>query len=150
MTLLLNILAGAMVVGIFLAIRHIFRPKKPFKMKKLLLFAALLALVSCSKSGGSMDPPEPPPAQLVTVKFYSTNMVTATKVILIKVSGRDYGPLQYSQNRPACSATGFAEISLAPGNYQADYMDPSNVYASRQVAFTVPQSVTTCAFFDLK
>lgn len=116
-------------------------------MKQLLTIFALVAIVSCSKS---VDSPAPPAPTKATVKFYSTNMVTATKVITVKVSGQDYGRVNYSANAPACSASGFAAISLAPGSYKADYLDPSNPNANKQVSFTVAAGTTGCQFFDLK
>lgn len=118
------------------------------KMKSVFILFALMAIVSCKKS---TDAPAPPPAPAkASVKFYSTNAVTATKIINVKVSGQDYGRVNYSANMPACSSSSFAVMSLAPGNYKADYLDPSNPNANKQVSFTVASGTTNCQFFDLK
>jgi hypothetical protein len=116
-------------------------------MKQIILLAAIALAISCSKS---TDPAPPPPAAKAQVKFYSTNAVTAAKVITIVVGSKDYGRVKYSANKPTCEAAGFAAIELAPGNYVAEYYDVANPNANQQVPFTVPSSVTKCIFFDLK
>jgi hypothetical protein len=117
-------------------------------MKNLIIFFALLVIVSCKKS---VDKPTPPPAPAkANVRFYSTNAVTSYKVITAKVNGTDYGRITYSANQPDCSASWFGMVQLKPGNYKVDYIDPSNQMANKQVDITVPQGATTCVFFDLK
>lgn len=143
--LLLNLLAAAIMLAMFILVRRLPSSTRN-KMKSLFILFALVAIVSCKKS---VDAPAEPPAK-ASVKFYSTNMVTATKVITVKVSGQDYGRVNYSANMPACGASGFASMSLAPGNYKADYLDPANPNANKQVSFTVAAGTSTCQFFDLK
>lgn len=145
--LLLNIFAAGLVIGIYAWIRFLYRYKKPKRMKKILLFVAMAALVSCSKS---VDPPAgPAPSTGRQVKFYSTNAVVVTKVITVKIGANDYGQLHYSASVPGCDAPVFKAIKLAPGNYIADVIDEANPNASKQVGFTVAQG-TRCVFFNLK
>jgi ribosomal protein L37E len=116
--------------------------------KRVLIFIAFLAIVSCKKS---VESPAPlPTTAKVNVRFFSTNAVTSTKVITAKVSGTDYGRVTYAASQPACSAAGFGMVQLVPGVYNVDYIDPSNTMANKQVSITVPQGATTCVFFDLK
>jgi hypothetical protein len=124
-------------------------PDNTKKMKKLFtVFALLLAIVSCTKSKD--DNPAPQPPTKVNVRFYSTNAVTSTKPITAQVNGTNYGTIKYSASQPDCSAAGFGMVQLKPGVYAVDYLDPANPMANKQVSITVPQSATTCVFFDLK
>jgi len=115
--------------------------------KRILIFVAFLAIVSCKKS---VDNPTPPAPAKVNVRFYSTNAVTSYKVITAKVSGTDYGRITYSASQPACSSAWFGMVQLKPGNYNVDYLDKDNPMANKQVAIVVPSGTTDCIFFDLK
>jgi hypothetical protein len=117
-------------------------------MKKIILLATIALAISCSKSVDA--PGQPAPDTGKTVKFYSSNAVVVTKVITVKIGANDYGQLHYSAAQPGCAEPGFGSIKLAPGSYVADYIDQANPNATKQVSFTVPQSVTTCVFFNLK
>lgn len=116
-------------------------------MKRLFFLFAVLAIVSCKKS---VDNPTPPAPAKVNVRFYSTNAVTAYKVITAKVNGTDYGTVKYSASQPPCSGAGFGMVPLKPGNYTVDYLDKDNPMANKSVAIVVPSGVTDCIFFDLK
>lgn len=112
----------------------------------ILLAALFFFFTSCSKA---VDNPAPVATTKAVVKFYSSNPVTVTKVINVKVGATDYGRLNYSGAAPTCSNSNFGSISLEPGNYKADYLDGSTM-ATKQVSFTVPSGASTCVFFDLK
>jgi len=144
----LNLTAAAFLIVCAMIGRAWVRRPKQTTMKHLFFVFAVLAIVSCKKSVDKPTPP-PPPAK-ASVRFFSTNAVTSTKVITAKVNGTDYGRVTYSASMPACSAAGFGMVQLAPGIYNVDYLDPSNSMANKQVSITVPTGTTNCIFFDLK
>lgn len=144
--LFFNLLACAIVYACYVIGRAWISPKHR-NMKRFFFALVAFLVVSCSKK---TDPPTPTPAPTKTsVRFFSTNAVTSTKVITAKVSGTDYGRVTYSASQPDCSAAGFGMVQLKPGTYTVDYIDSSNPMANRQVQITVVAS-TTCAFFNLQ
>lgn len=112
-------------------------------MKNILLISVLLlAFSACKKEA------DKPQAKSINVKFYSSNMITAAKIITVQVDGVKKGRLSYSATAPGCGASGFTSLMLDPGTYYVEMLDVEKIIVSMSV--NIPQSSNGCVFFNLK